>query len=181
MPNESDAEKTEPATPRRLEKAREDGQVPRSRELATFLLLCVGLASLWLMSSWMGEQMMTVMQSSMRFDAAMAMDSSRLLSHQWAQVLTTLGALAPITLPLVVIALLAPTLLGGWLFSAKSIKFDAKKLDPIKGLGRIFSSQGLIELVKAIAKTVLIGSVAVWFVYTHPKYNSSNNHIFFFH
>ena len=167
MSNESDAEKTEPATPRRLEKAREDGQVPRSRELATFLLLCVGLASLWLMSSWMGEQMMTVMQSSMRFDAAMAMDSSRLLSHQWAQVLTTLGALAPITLPLVVIALLAPTLLGGWLFSAKSIKFDAKKLDPIKGLGRIFSSQGLIELVKAIAKTVLIGSVAVWFVYTH--------------
>ena len=72
MSNESDAEKTEPATPRRLEKAREDGQVPRSRELATFLLLCVGLASLWLMSSWMGEQMMTVMQSSMRFDAAMA-------------------------------------------------------------------------------------------------------------
>ncbi len=167
MSNESDAEKTEPATPRRLEKAREDGQVPRSRELATFLLLCVGLASLWLMSGWMGEQMMTVMQASMRFDAAMAMDSSRLLDHQWAQVLTTLGALAPITLPLVVVALLAPTLLGGWLFSAKSIKFDAKKLDPIKGLGRVFSSQGVIELVKAIAKSVLIGAVAVWFVYTH--------------
>ncbi|MES1938646.1 flagellar biosynthesis protein FlhB [Salinisphaera sp. T5B8] len=167
MSNESDAEKTEPATPRRLEKAREDGQVPRSRELATFMLLCVGLASLWMLSGWMGSQMMTVMQASMRFDAAMAMDSSRLLDHQWAQVLTTLGALAPITLPLVAVALLAPTLLGGWLFSPKSIKFDAKKLDPIKGLGRIFSSQGVIELVKAIAKSVLIGSVAAWFVYTH--------------
>lgn len=167
MANEDDAEKTEPATPRRLEKAREDGQVPRSRELATFMLLCVGLASLWLLSGWMGAHMMTVMRSSMRFDAAMAMDSSRLLDHQWAQAMTALKALAPIALPLVAAALLAPTLLGGWLFSVKSIKVDAKKLDPIKGLGRIFSSQGVIELVKAIAKSVLIGAVAAWFVYAH--------------
>jgi flagellar biosynthetic protein FlhB len=167
MANESDAEKTEPATPRRLEKAREDGQVPRSRELATFMLLCVGLASLWLLASWMGGNMMVVMQTSMRFDAAAAMDSSRLLDRQWAQAMTALKALAPITLPLVAAALLAPTLLGGWLFSPKSIKFDPKKLDPLKGLGRIFSSQGIIELVKAIAKSVLIGAVAAWFVYTH--------------
>jgi flagellar biosynthetic protein FlhB len=81
--------------------------------------------------------------------------------------MTALKALAPVALPLVAAALLAPTLLGGWLFSAKSIKVDAKKLDPIKGLGRIFSSQGVIELVKALAKSVLIGSVAAWFIYTH--------------
>lgn len=167
MANESDAEKTEPATPRRLEKAREDGQVPRSRELSTFMLLCVGLASLWLLSGWLGENLLTVMQTSMRFDAAAAMDSSRMLERLWAQATTTLVALAPITLPLVVVALLAPTLLGGWMFSTKAIKFDAKKLDPIKGLGRIFSSQAIIELVKAIAKSVLIGSIAVWFIYTH--------------
>lgn len=167
MANESDAEKTEPATPRRLEKAREDGQVPRSRELATFMLLCAGLASLWALSGWMGGQLMTVMDASMRFDAAAALDTSRMLDRLWAMALTTLAALAPITLPLVAVALLAPTLLGGWLFSVKSIKFDAKKLDPIKGLGRIFSSQAIIELVKAIAKSVLIGAVAAWFVYTH--------------
>jgi flagellar biosynthetic protein FlhB len=82
MADESDAEKTEPPTPRRLEKAREDGQVPRSRELATFMLLCVGLASLWLLSGWIGTNMMTIMRSSMRFDAAAAMDSSRLLEWQ---------------------------------------------------------------------------------------------------
>lgn len=169
MASEDDAEKTEPPTPRRLEKAREDGQVPRSRELATFMMLCVALASLWLLSGWMGANMMTVMRSSMRFDASMAMDSSRLLDHQWAQAMTALKALAPIALPLVAAALLAPTLLGGWLFSPKSIKVDAKKLDPIKGLGRIFSSQGVIELVKAIAKSVLVGTVAAWFIHAHVE------------
>ena len=165
MAEDSDEEKTEAATPRRLEKAKEDGQVPRSRELATFMLLCTGLAGLWASSGWMADTLGQVMTTSLSFDAAAAMDTSRLLGRLWSQTLLALTALAPLMAALVVVALLAPTLLGGWLFSAKAIKVDLKRLDPIKGIGRVFSTQSLVELIKAIAKSVLTGSVAVMFIY----------------
>jgi flagellar biosynthetic protein FlhB len=53
MAEESDLEKTEAASSRRLEQAREEGQVPRSREIGTFLVLMVGAAAFWLMGPWM--------------------------------------------------------------------------------------------------------------------------------
>ncbi|WP_353247543.1 flagellar biosynthesis protein FlhB [Salinisphaera sp. T31B1] len=167
MADDSDEEKTEPATSRRLEKAREEGQVPRSRELATLMLLCTGLGGLWLASGWTGERLADVMRMSLAFDAATAMDSSRLLARLWAQAMLALAALAPVLAALAVVALVAPTLLGGWLFSAKSIKVDLKRLDLFKGLARLFSSQAAAELIKAIAKSVLVGSVAAVFIYRH--------------
>jgi len=167
MAEDSDEEKTEPATPRRLEKAREEGQVPRSRELATLMLLCTGLGGLYLLSGWTGRLLSEVMRMSLDFDADAAMDTSRMLARLWTQAMLGLQALAPLLGALAVVALLAPTLLGGWLFSAKSIKVDPKRLDFFKGLGRLFSSQSVAELVKAIAKSVLVGSVAAGFIYAH--------------
>ncbi|GAB3671616.1 flagellar biosynthesis protein FlhB [Salinisphaera aquimarina] len=167
MAEDSDEEKTEPATPRRLEKAREEGQVPRSRELATLMLLCTGLGGLYMLSGWTGRLLSEVMRMSLDFDAGAAMDTSRMLARLWIQATLALQALAPLLGALAVVALLAPTLLGGWLFSAKSIKVDLKRLDLFKGLGRLFSSQSVAELVKAIAKSVLVGAVAASFIYAH--------------
>ncbi|WP_342594612.1 flagellar biosynthesis protein FlhB [Salinicola lusitanus] len=164
--NDSDQEKTEPATPRRIEKAREEGQVARSRELATFLLLVSGVLGLWIMGNNLYDELSIVMEQAFLFDHGLAFDTARMLSHVWSMGEHTLIALLPLFLLFTVAAILGPTMLGGWLVSAKSLKPQLSKLNPFKGLKRMFSTQALAELAKAIAKSVLVGGVGVAYLWT---------------
>lgn len=159
--NDSDQEKTEPATPRRLEKAREEGQIARSRELATFLLLLSGVFGLWLTGSALYDELGLVMEQAFLFDRSLAFDSARMLSHVWTLGQNMLLALMPLFAMLAIAAILGHTMLGGWLLSAKSLKPQISKLNPFKGMKRMFSSQALAELGKAIAKSVLVGGIGV--------------------
>jgi len=163
----SDQDKTEAATPRRIEKAREEGQVARSRELTTFMLLLGGVAALWGMGGVLYDQLGSVMEQSLLFERQHAFDAAAMLAHFWVLGERTLFALLPLFLLMTILALVAPSLLGGLLVSAKSLQPQLSKLDPIKGLKRIFSSQALAELGKAIAKSLLVGSVAVFFLKAH--------------
>ncbi|TBW12462.1 flagellar type III secretion system protein FlhB [Azotobacter chroococcum subsp. isscasi] len=160
----SDQEKTEAASPRRLEKAREEGQVARSRELTTFLLLLSGVAALWGMGGVLHERLSQVMEQALLFERAQAFDAARMLARFWELGESTLFTLLPLFLLMAVMALVAPSLLGGLLVSAKSLQPQLARLNPLKGLKRIFSTQALAELGKAIAKTVLVGWVAVFFL-----------------
>jgi len=163
MAEESDLEKTEPASPRRLEKAREEGNVARSRELVTFVLLSTAVAGVWLTADSLGSTLRAALGRGLRFERAAAFDTSYMLAQTGLMAMQSLIALAPLFGMLVLAALVAPLMLGGWLFSAKAIgpKFD--KLDPIAGIKRLFSAQSLAELLKALAKSLLIGGVA-WLV-----------------
>ncbi|MEQ1778206.1 MAG: flagellar biosynthesis protein FlhB, partial [Nitrosomonas sp.] len=69
-------------------------------------------------------------------------------------------AMGPMLLLLIIVAFCAPMLLSGWLVSSKALMPDFNRIDPIKGIGRIFSMRSLVELAKAIAKAVIIGGVA---------------------
>ncbi|AOY95727.1 flagellar biosynthesis protein FlhB [Cupriavidus sp. USMAA2-4] len=162
MSEESDLEKTEPATPRRLEKAREEGQVIRSRELGTFIMLLAGVAGLSTLGAPLGRRLDASMRHSLSFEPATAFDVSRMLSQFGNVVWDSLLALMPLLALLTVAALAAPLLLGGWMFSTKSLQPNFGRLSPLQGLGRMFSMQTLAELLKAIAKSVLVGGVAAW-------------------
>ncbi|RUO35804.1 flagellar biosynthesis protein FlhB [Aliidiomarina sanyensis] len=162
--NSSDQEKTEPATPRRLQKAREEGQVARSRELTTFVLLLGGVITLWGLSSMLYQQLGLVMEGAFLFERRQAFETMPMLANVFELAQKTLWALIPLFAVMVVLALTAPALLGGWVVSAKGMKPQLSKLNPAKGLKRIFSSQALAELGKAIAKTTLVGGVLVWFL-----------------
>ena len=160
MAEESDQERTEAPSPQRLEKAREEGQVPQSRELATFVVLMTSGAALWMMANGLGKTMSQIVRGSLQFDPAVARDSNYVMTQMSDQVLDAALALAPF-LALVVVAVLAsPLLLRGWLFSAKAFMPDFKRLNPLSGIKRMFSSQGLVELVKSLAKVGLLGVVA---------------------
>ncbi|EHJ94128.1 flagellar biosynthesis protein FlhB [Vreelandella boliviensis] len=163
--NDSDQEKTEEATPRRKEKAREEGQVARSRELNTFLLLLGGVIGLYSMGKMLYDQLGAVMEQAFLFERRQAMESTPMLVNALDLGQRTLFAMMPLFLLLAVIALVAPGLMGGWLISGKSMQPKFSKLNPIKGVKRIFSTQALIELAKAIAKSVLVGGVAATFLY----------------
>ena len=165
MSEESDLEKTEPASPRRLEKAREEGQVVRSRELAPFILLMTGVAGLWTLGCVLGRTLDTVMRQSLRFESATAFDTSRMLSRFASVVWESLLAFLPLLLLFGVAALAAPLLTGGWTFSTKVLAPDFGRMSPFSGLGRMFSAHSLAELFKAIAKSLLVGGVGAWVVW----------------
>ena len=165
MADESDLDKTEAATPRRLEKTREEGQVARSRELASFALLAAGFYGTWLLAGPSGGHLQAMLRGAFTFDRATAFDTSRMLSAAGSASLEGFAALLPILALTGVAALLAPMALGGWLISSKTFELKFDRLNPISGLGRIFSIQGPIQLGMSFAKTLVvggIGSIAIW-------------------
>ena len=109
--NDSDQEKTEEATPRRLDKAREEGQVPRSRELTTFLMLLGGVIGLWSMGQMLYDQLGMVMEQAFLFERRQAMETTSMLVNALDLGQRTLIAMLPLFLLLTVIALVAPALL----------------------------------------------------------------------
>ncbi|AJX21806.1 flagellar biosynthesis protein FlhB [Burkholderia pseudomallei] len=165
MAEDSDLDRTEAATPKRREKAREEGQVARSRELASFALLSAGFYGAWMLSGPIGEHLRTMLHAALSFDRAAAFDTNRMLSHAGTLSLEGLYALAPVLALTGVAALAAPMAMGGWLVSTKTFELKFERLNPITGLGRIFSIQGPIQLGMSIAKTLVvggIGGIAIW-------------------
>lgn len=164
MSEESDLEKTEPGSPRRIEKAREEGQVARSRELSTFIMLSTGIGGLWLTAVPLADHIGRALRSSMRFERAAGFDTSYMLNQAGMAGKEVLLALLPLLAMLSLAALAAPMLLGGWLFSTQSLAPKFSKLNPLSGIGRLFSTQSLAELFKAIAKSLLVGWIAYWVI-----------------
>lgn len=165
MSEDSDLEKTESATPQRLEKAREDGNVPRSRELATFTILMAAGSGIWFSGDKLIRQLESTLVSGLSFERTMAFDASALFMHIGASLRDLLLVFAPIALLLIIVALITPALIGGWLFSTKSLQPNFGRMNPVKGLGNLVSSNALVEFGKAIAKTILVGVVAGFVVW----------------
>ena len=161
MAEESDLEKTEAASSRRLEQAREEGQVPRSREIGTFLVLMVGAAAFWLMGPWMVQRVSGFFRRGLVLDHGLATEPTQMLVRLADISLDALLSFAPLFAALIVAALLSPFFLGSWNFSAKALQPDLSRLNLLKGLGRVISWNGLVELVKAVVKSSLVGGVAV--------------------
>jgi flagellar biosynthetic protein FlhB len=166
MAEESDLEKTEPASGRRLEQAREEGQVPRSREIGAFLILLVSASAFWFVGPWMMQRTTAIVRRGLTLDEQLLRDPQTMLLRFADLSLDALISFAPLLLALVVAALISPFLLGSWNFSLKVLSPDLGRLDPIKGLSRLLSWSGLVELVKAVAKALLVGGVATWVLWS---------------
>ena len=169
MSQDSDLEKTEPASPRRLEKAREDGQVPRSPELSTFAVLISAGSGLWLMGDHLTGQLRSLIKGGMQVPRDIGFDSSLLTERLFDQSLHALVAFAPFFILMILAAVAAPMLLSGWLFTFKSLTPDFNRLNPVKGMGRMFSLHSLVELCKALLKAALIGGAGAWTVWYHKE------------
>lgn len=163
MAEESDLEKTESPSPRRLEKAREEGNVPRSRELATCTILLAAGLGMWMLGDGLMLRIRHMLSSSLSFDRTTAFDMPLLLTRIIANIGELAIAFAPFAALLIIVALASPLLIGGWLFSTNSLAPNFGKLNPMSGLANMFSTRALVELLKAIGKAALIGVVA-WMV-----------------
>ncbi len=166
MAEDSDLERTEPASAKRLQEAREEGQVPHSKELTTFVLLVASGGGLWAMGSSLMGHLSSMMVQGLSVGRALAFDDPIKMLQRLSQLTSDmLLAFLPFFLLMLVVVLATPLLLGGWVFTLKPLQPDFGKLNPLSGLGKMFSVNSLVELAKAIMKSLLIGGVAIWVIW----------------
>jgi flagellar biosynthetic protein FlhB len=161
---ESDLERTEAASERRLEQAREDGNVPHSRELMAFMVLAAGAGAFWVLGGWMAQGAANLLRHGLSFSRNAAFDSAVMNESALSLTVDAFTLVGPIFLAIIASIIATPFVMGGWIFSPKAFQLDFMRMDPVKGLGRMFSWQSIAELVKAILKALLIGGVLYWVV-----------------
>jgi flagellar biosynthesis protein FlhB len=166
MAEESDLERTEPASQRRLDEAREQGQVARSPELSTFAVLLAAGGGLMLTGPGLLDGLVRVMRTGLTLDREASFDTGQMTERLYHAAVGALLGLSPVLLVVAVVAIVAPMLLSGWLFTFQPVRPDFGRLNPASGLSRILSWLGLVEFGKAICKTLIIGGVAAWVVWT---------------
>jgi len=154
-------ERTEQPTERRLQEARKKGQVPRSKELNTMLSLLLASISLLVFGGYISQNLMQISVEGFSIPRDLAFDTAQLPFQFMYMASQALLALSPFMAIMLVSVFAGPLLMGGWSFSLESISFKLEKLDPIKGLARIFSLKSLVELAKALAKFVLLLGAAI--------------------
>ena len=160
MAEDSDLERTEQASPKRLEKAREEGDVPRSRELAAVAVLFSAGLGMLMVGSHLNQALKTSMISGLQFDRNVAFDPVVLLVKISDTIYSLLLAFSPLALILLLVGVASPILIGGWVFSAGKLMPEFSRLNPIQGLSNMFSKNAVAELFKSIAKTILVAAVA---------------------
>ena len=160
MAEDSDQEKTEEPTSKRLDDAQKKGQIARSRELNTFAMLVASAAMFLLLGQAMGEALIKLMRGLFQVSREVIMDPATPIIYLKQAMIDGLILVAPLLATLMVVAVLAPLALGGWVLSWDAItpKFD--KMDPIKGMARLFAVHGLIEMAKALLKVLLLLAVS---------------------
>ena len=163
MADDSDLEKSEQPTDSKLKKAKEKGQIPRSRELTSLMILLVGIMLFWIMGTHFVSKLKTIIQQAML--VAHRTDDDKQIIFNLINLLTAgFWAILPIFVGLVIVAIIAPLSVGGLLFSLQSIKPNLGKLNPISGFKRLFSLRIFSELFKSILKVVLIAFAAALFL-----------------
>lgn len=161
----SGQEKTEEATTKRLEEARERGQLARSRELTTMLILFATAAVLW----GSGDDFVAVTMDAMRyhFDVShgLRLNDVDMLTLAGRALADALQSLVPFLVVSAVVSVAGSIALGGFNFSAESLGVKWNRIDPLAGIGRLLSLRSLTELLKALAKFMLLlgfGLLALW-------------------
>ncbi len=161
--NENGTEKSEQPTSRRIQKSRQEGHVPRSRELATTVVLMSGAIALLIFGQYMGESLGRMLRYSFELPRDAVFDPDAMSRHLLAITGEITYAMIPFMAIMVAAAIVGNVGLGGWLFSVKNLMPKLSKLNPITGLQRMFTLKSLVELAKAVGKTLVVGTVA-WFV-----------------
>jgi flagellar biosynthetic protein FlhB len=165
-------ERTEEPTPKRIEDARKKGQIARSRELNTMAMLLLGAVGLISMGPFMIARMEDLFRIGLSQQRDALFDPWTMIDVFSISIMQGVALVIPFMMIMLLTALLAPLALGGWSFSVEALGPKFEKLNPLKGLKRIFALRGLVELLKALAKFLLIGGVGAFLLIRNmPRFN----------
>lgn len=158
---EEGQERTEEPTEKRLREAREQGNIARSKELATAAVFGCGVMAMLAFGGWIAGGSMRWLRAALTPDMQRMGDVRRLPGEFFRLLGELLWIATPIVFVCLVGAIAAPAIMGGIHFSTKALTPDLSKLDPIKGIQRIYSREGLAELVRSLMRIAVIGTIGV--------------------
>jgi flagellar biosynthetic protein FlhB len=161
MSQDTGQERSERATPKRLKEAREHGQILRSRELGAALVLLSGAGILAMGGGGIGAGLEKEFRERLVMSRAEVFDPAALTGNLYDSAQAFLDIALPALIGVSVASLIGPALLGGWSFYAGAISFNLAKLDPVSGLGKLWSLRALVELLKTLAKFLLVAAATV--------------------
>jgi flagellar biosynthetic protein FlhB len=159
---QSGQEKNYDPSAKRLEDARREGQIPRSRELAHLIVLGSAAGILLALAGPLMKAGLNVMGAGLTFDAAAVSDPTRMTARLGEITAGALLAVAPVLGVMLLAAVAAPLLIGGWMFAPQMALPKAERIDPFKGVARMFSAPALVELAKVLIVSVLLALVGGW-------------------
>ncbi len=164
---ETAQDRTLPATPRKIEKARREGQVARSRDLSHFAALGLGVALLGLFAPELTRGLARLIAEGLAFDAALVREPRAMVERLVRLGGWLLVAVLPIGIGAALLALAAGLLSGGWNFSLEALTPKLRKLDPLAGLQRLLSPGQLTNTLKACLLALVLGATGAWHLAGH--------------
>jgi flagellar biosynthetic protein FlhB len=167
MADEQQQDRTEQATPKRRQDARKKGDVPRSRELTMTGVMLAGSSALYFMIEPMSNRITSAIRSALAIERDQIFDANYLTIAFSELGWGALAGMIPLTIVLLIAVFLSAVSIGGWSFSASALAFKGERINPLKGVKRVFSANSLNELIKAMAKFVLVAVIAIaWLWYS---------------
>ncbi len=157
--SESGQERTEEPTERKLRQAREQGQIPRSREFNTMIIMMAGAVALYTGGQVLVDELMVLMKSSLAVERGDLLAPHFIVLQLKRFTLDIAVSMLPLLSIMLVVALFSPIALGGWSFSLQAMAPKFERISPLAGVKRIFSVQSAMELLKSLLKVTLIGSI----------------------
>ncbi|MBU0988215.1 MAG: flagellar biosynthesis protein FlhB [Proteobacteria bacterium] len=153
-------DKTEKPTPKRRKEHREKGEVAKSKELASVAVILSGLITLTLFGSITYTHIQMIMKTTFTLPLLNDFNISELMIFLQNMTLRFIGAILPLLVAVFITAILSNIIQVGFVLSGELITPKLSKIDPIKGLGRLFSKQSFMELFKSCLKLAIVGGIA---------------------
>lgn len=160
---DSGQERTEEATPKRQQDAKEKGDIPRSKELNTTAILLGGAGSLLAFGGSISTELSGMMRANFTFSRDEIFDPQSMLANLGQSMVESMMALIPFFIIVALAAIIGPVALGGWVMSTKSLAPKAERISPLAGIKRMFAKRALMELIKTIAKFMLVATLS-WII-----------------
>lgn len=154
-------ERTEEATPKRRQDAKEKGDIPRSKELNTTAILLGGAGALLAFGGSISAGLSGMMSANFQFSREEIFDPQSMLTHLGQSMAESLMAFIPFFIVVLLAAIIGPVALGGWVMSGKSLLPKAERISPLAGIKRMFAKRALMELVKTLAKFLLVAALSL--------------------
>ena len=159
--SESGQDKTEEPTEKKKKDAREKGEIARSKELNTLAVMLAGAGGLLIYGGGLAQDLLEIMRLNFSLPREVLLSPGAMGQYLLHSGKIAIIAVQPVLITLLLAALIGPISLGGWLFAGSSLAPKFSRMNPANGLKRMFSSTAVIELLKALAKFLLILFVAL--------------------
>jgi flagellar biosynthetic protein FlhB len=167
MADSDPQDRTLPASPRKLAKAREQGQVARSRDFGHFAVIGVGIALVSTFGPALASALQQTLARGLRFDLAAVQNPGFMGTRLGEMAVQLLSVVLPLGGLMIAVVVANVVAIGGWNWTLKPLQPDFSKFNPIAGLGRIGSKPQLIDTLKASVLAIIIGSIGALYLKAH--------------